>query len=156
MRQKTKKFVAEGSKDKSLSGYGLPLFAPRVAVVCPGCQDVFSRRFDASQFLLPTGHLLLQMAIPNPSVVHTANLKWWAQPQYVDIVTPSAHCTPFFPPAEILCIVFGLLFVLDHKVPPQKVRRRRKKTKKRKASGPSSASGQQASASRPTTLQAVR
>ena len=63
---------------------------------------------------------------------------------YVDIVTPSAHCTPFFPPAEILCIVFGLLFVLDHKVPPQKVRRRRKKTKKRKATGPSSASGQPA------------
>ncbi len=59
--------------------------------------------------------------------------------------------------AEFLCIVFGLLFVLDHKVVPQKVRRRRKKTKKkRKATGPALASGDAESPRSPIALRVVR
>jgi len=136
---------AEGSEDKSFFG-DRGYHCSRLVLCVP--YDPFARMFF-HVFLMHYNFYcpLCIGAHREPETVGTTALR---QYRY------AACSLNAFLPAEILCIVFGLLFVLDHKVPPQKVRRRRKKTKKRKATGPSSARGQLASASGPTTLQAVR
>lgn len=93
------------------------------------------------------------MAILNPLTV-SANLERRTQQQSVLRGGPSSSRPPSlascaFVPKEIMCIIFGLLFVLDHKVVPEKARRRFHAPKKREATDAAPASG-------PSTLHAGR